>query len=611
MQGIHRHEALMGGSRVEKHLSARALADAPKSQLEQDGCPPTSASLPLPAPSDKVMSLSHVAINVPEPVLDGHLPQPTTSLAAEDGGATTDDDTGSGMPATVVTSLHNRPGPGICSSLAANEDMPASPFDLDEESDLDDQEQLCSPFLTGAPLPVLTLASLPLLTADSPSQPASPTNVHLPQHSERSHLDRRDSLLKLAGHEHISTAMKPAIAGGPQAQPAQPGMVQPAPALQPAAAGEGLLDPLVVSTGTAGQEEAGTQVLDDSWLDAYPEHIRELHAAHARTVQAACKGKAVARVDAAGPAGPRRQANTGQAPARPSIPGLSGASNHAGGVSGLRGLSASLHHARGQEASGGPAMTGAAAHSNDAGRGAGPSCSMSTGLGAAQRLPATFDGPPPGGRKKARIASAPSSDNTKADPTSRAYLALPPGKRKEAHPASSAALPASDRHQAATALPLAPRASASVPANRLMLSRSTMVDVTGHCAGGIPSVTVAPAPTQSLLQVQAMDSIPNMTVAVAHPDPSADGFKAREAAQQMPAVSPSQMVHEGSWGRGAEMGASSQARRALHALADWRGMGLEQMAQHVLGLSRAERDGLRQAYANAHPDGPPAHIGLR
>ncbi|KAK9862888.1 hypothetical protein WJX84_009991 [Apatococcus fuscideae] len=62
-----------------------------------------------------------------------------------------------------------------------------------------------------------------------------------------------------------------------------------------------------------------------------------------------------------------------------------------------------------------------------------------------------------------------------------------------------------------------------------------------------------PAPSD---KVQAMDSIPNMTVAVAHPDPSADGFKAREAAQQMPAVSPSQMVHEGSWGRGAEMGAS-------------------------------------------------------
>ena len=63
--------------------------------------------------------------------------------------------------------------------LAAECDLSALPLSFGDGSDPDDNaDQLCSPFLTGAELPVLTLASPPDLTPDAPSQPHPSPSTH-------------------------------------------------------------------------------------------------------------------------------------------------------------------------------------------------------------------------------------------------------------------------------------------------------------------------------------------------------------------------------------------------------------------------------------------------
>ncbi|KAK9824960.1 hypothetical protein WJX74_010323 [Apatococcus lobatus] len=248
IHGIHQHEALMAGSCTERRLSARALASALQMQpMVQERMPAASASLTddRMQPSDKVNPLFVQAT--------------PAAMTAADADTTDDEDTGTATVAddqdeAYPASHHARRSNHLVSDhadqgRAAACVMSASPLSFGDEPDPDDADQLCSPFLTGAELPVLTLVSPPDLTPDEPILPP------------------------LAGRARPSSSLRR------NAQADESGSVIPQDC-QEVTKYPGL------SAGVAGAALPDTQVNEDrSWVDALPDHVRERYltarAAHA------------------------------------------------------------------------------------------------------------------------------------------------------------------------------------------------------------------------------------------------------------------------------------------------------------------------------------------
>ena len=220
--------------------------------------------------------------------------------------------------------------------------------------------------------------------------------------------------------------------------------------------------------------------------------------------------------------------------------------------------------------------------------GAGPSTSsMGPGMGGTRLLPPTFGGPPPTGRKKTRIlpASLTASAAT-ADPGSSAAPKGRPATPEDAEHMLNVALETTPSKNTLESQHVPPLAShrpdkqqgARNPAGLHQPERENK------------AAALAFEPTGAVQSRLAHSLLPRESKPAAK--------RNQVAGQQKLHSSTSSLAGNNASDAGpSEAGLASTAIRAL---AEWKGLSLEDMARNLLGLSQAARDALRQAYAGAH-----------
>ncbi len=202
------------------------------------------------------------------------------------------------------------------------------------------------------------------------------------------------------------------------------------------------------------------------------------------------------------------------------------------------------------------------------------------GPGAARRLPSTFGAAPP--RKKTRIG-----------PASMKAQTLPRGRPsdKSTGRTSLCIKRSADRQVTPFAQGMRSAAVQSMTASMTTRFLKLVVLMSSARTG---SMTHGRGYAQPLVQAIPMapgeiDDGPGFRNQGLRHDPVTDQ-QARDSPSKQIAATP---VQQG----------SSPARQVIQALADWQGVSLEAMAQHLLDLSQADRDALRQSFFANHPAG--------
>lgn len=588
----------MTSSRAEQRLSAHALATASETKAADEG--PNEDLIPGLSTSTANCPAQHAFAQV---TLPGDLEESAAALAADEETTNDEDMATAGIAdneeAGRAGSHHLVRGVSLVSEHAgepgsAQNDMLASPLNFEDEDDFgaDDADQLCSPFLTGAELPVLTLASPPDLTPDKPSPPPASRQPH-----QSSSLPRRMA----QAHE----MPQPSSQGG-SAMAMRPG--------------------LELQMGKACGAMAETQVDDDrSWVDALPGHVRQRYLTARATLGNSIdkpadvagvgkgRGSGIVQKTVSGRAGAGNNRGSGMIendasdrvllkgkglacpPLQPRLISRASAgcpnidiqqaslAKHGASTGGSLTTDAAAAAAGGS--SSGPETAGtsrlpplgplstAASHSVATGTssGAGPS-SSSAGLGGTRRMPPTFGGPPATGRKKTRIIS--SSVGKSATTAKPASSAGPTSRPATTNPAG------------------APTSAIN--------AKSAVVGCSAEAAQIVsePTTVSEPIRPDDPRRTSHQQREPALLAASDKPRPIRSQHAA--SSSDLTAARPGALTLAGRAAADMKPGAAGMANAAIRALADWKGMSLQHMAQHLLELSQDQRDALRKAYADAH-----------